>query len=298
MQMSPRKPTHDARGLGLAESLVADVTGLVSPPGICLKLAELVQSPDSSVQAFAEVIIRDPNLTARLLRLVNSSFYGLRTPVDTVSRAIAMVGTRDLYTMALAISAVKSFSRIPNPIINMDTFWRHSIYTALIARILAMRCRVLHPERLFIAGLLHDIGIVVLCSRLPDLARDLLLIARGDEELYCAVEMDELGFSHADLGALLLRNWNLPETLIETVALHHRPAVAVSAKVDTAIVHIANVLANRSGIGAYCEEIDGHSAIDEAALAALGLGPANLDESEVTGEAGLQFAQTAAVLAA
>ena len=202
--MQPELSIDSSRGLGLAESLVADVAGLVSPPDICVKIGELIQDPKASTQSIGEIIIRDPNLTGRLLRLVNSSFYGLRTKVDTVSRAITVVGTRDLYALVLAISAVKSFSHLPNKLVNMDTFWRHSLYTALIARILAGRVDVLHPERLFVGGLLHDIGSLVVYSRLHELAREILLTAKGDEEVFYHMEMEMLGFSHADLGSLLL----------------------------------------------------------------------------------------------
>src|SRR3989304_4080667 len=92
-----------------AQSLVAAVSSLVSPPDICIKLTELLRAPDTSGQQIGEVIIRDPNLTARLLRLVNSPAFGLRARVDTVSRAIAVIGTRELYNMGLAISAVRTF---------------------------------------------------------------------------------------------------------------------------------------------------------------------------------------------
>jgi putative nucleotidyltransferase with HDIG domain len=282
----------------LAESLVADVAGLVSPPDICLKLAELVQREDCSVQDIGEVVIRDPNLTAKLLRLVNSPFYGMRGRIDTVSRAITVIGTRELYSLVLAIAAVRSFNGIPNTIVNMDTFWRHSIYTALLSRILAKRCRVLHPERLFVAGLLHDIGCLVLYARLPELARDLLLTAGGDEEALYAAETEVLGFSHAELGALLMRNWQLPGNLIDAVGHHHAPADATVGKTEAAIVHLANVLANRSGIGTFTEEPGSLSAFDVRALTILELDTENLDAHAVTGEAGLQFAETAAALAA
>lgn len=296
--MQPEQDIETDRGLGLAESLVADVAGLVSPPDICVKIGELIQDPKASTQAIGEIIIRDPNLTARLLKLVNSSFYGLRSKIDTVSRAITVVGTRDLYALVLAISAVKSFSHLPNKLVNMDTFWRHSLYTALIARILAKRVDVLHPERLFIAGLLHDIGSLVVYSRLHELARDILLTAKGDEEVFYHMEMEMLGFSHADLGSLLLAQWQMSPELQDAVACHHAPAKARTAVLESAILHISNVLANRSGLGGYCEMGECLSAIDERALEAIGLAAGSLAESELTGQAGLQFADTAALLAA
>lgn len=285
-------------GLQIAESLISDVSGLISPPDVCLRVAELVQCDTSSADDIGEVIIRDPNLTARLLRLVNSSFYGFRSKIDTVSRAVTVIGIRDLQSLVMAISAVKSFSNVPNKLVNMDTFWRHSIYTGLIARSLARRCSVLHPERLFIAGLLHDIGSLILYCRLHEIARDLLLVADGDEEVFYRAELETLGFSHADLGAMLLARWQIPENLQEAVRDHHDPASASKYGMEAAILHVANLLANRSGIGGFCETPKPVSGINAEALAALRTAGLELDEDAVIGEAGLQFADTMTVLAA
>lgn len=282
----------------LAESLVAEVGGLVSPPDICLRVAELVQAEDTSADQIGEIIVRDPNLTARLLRLVNSAHYGLRGRVDTVTRAITMIGLRELYHLVLAVSAVKSFSSIPNTLVNMDTFWRHSIFAGLIARSLARSARVLHPERLFITGLLHDIGSLVLYFRLHELSHELLVQADGDEEVLYRAEIESLGFSHADLGSLLLRQWGLPEPMQEAVRLHHDPLAAPNSTVDAALLHVANLLANRSEIGGFCEQPKRGLAPDPTILAACGINPADFDEEFIIGEAGLSFTETVSVLAA
>lgn len=291
-------PAERASPLKLAESLVAEVGGLVSPPDICLRVAELVQSEETSAEQIGEIILRDPNLTARLLRLVNSAHYGLRGRVDTVTRAITMIGLRELYHLVLAVSAVKSFSSIPNDLVNMDTFWRHSIFTGLIARSLARSAHVLHPERLFITGLLHDIGSLVLYFRLKELSRDLLTQAAGDEELLYQGELDALGFSHADLGSLLLKQWGLPEPMQHAVSLHHAPFMSEAPSVDALLLHMANLLSNRSGIGCFCEKSEQGAAPTEQLIVACGLDPDAYDEAEIIGEAGLVFTETVSVLAA
>ena len=283
----------------LAPALVGEVAGLVSPPDVCARVFELIQSPDATINQIGEVIARDPNLTARLLRLVNSSFYNFTRKIDTVSRAVTIIGVRDLYNIVIAVSAVNSFNRLPNNIVNMDTFWRHSLYCGLIARSLAKHRHVLHPERLFVAGLLHDIGSLVLYNKMPDVMRDLLLIADGDEEVLHTAETEEFGFSHADLGGLLLRSWQLPEILQEAVSHHHTPAMAGNAAMESAIVHVASVLANRSEIGAYCEGQVRAETIDTAAWRILGLGEAGLPDEDLNvfiGEAGLQFGDTAMLI--
>lgn len=289
--------TRDLAG-DLAASLLEDVSYLVSPPDVCIKVFELVQSNEASAQEIGEVISRDPALTARLLRLVNSAFYNFSRRIDTVSRAITIIGIRELYSLVIAVSAIKSFSNLPNNLVNIDTFWRHGLYTGLIARSLAKRCRVLHPERLFVAGLLHDIGSLVLYNRMPEACADLLLVCDGDEGILHQAELAELGFTHADLGGALLGNWMLPESLQEAVANHHMPAYATQSELEASIVHLADNLANRSQLGAFCEAASDSAGVDASAWAAIGLQEAAFDHNAVIGEAGLQFTETAGLLLA
>ncbi|MFA7387936.1 MAG: HDOD domain-containing protein [Thiohalobacteraceae bacterium] len=291
---------HATRDLAsdLAASLLQDVSCLVSPPDICVKVFELVESNDASTREIGEVIGRDPSLTARLLRLTNSAFYNFSRRIDTVSRAVTVIGVRELYSLVIAVSAIKSFGNLPNNLVNIDTFWRHGIYTGLIARALAKRCRVLHPERMFVAGLLHDIGSLVLYSRMPETSADLLLVCDGDEGILHQAELAELGFSHADLGGAMLATWLLPETLQEAVAYHHMPSYAVQSELEASIVHLAENLANRSQLGAFCEAPNLEAAADASAWTAIGLAPESFDFDAIIGEAGLQFTETAGLLLA
>lgn len=277
-------------------SLVTDVKGLVSPPHIYLRVSELMRSSDSDARDFAEVIQLDPNLTARLLRIANSSFYSFRSKVDTVSRAVAVIGMRDLYSLVIAVSAVQSFSKIPNDLVNMDTFWRHSIYCGLIARALANRCHVLHTERMFVAGLLHDIGSLVIFNRLPDVARDLLLIAQGDETALYHAEKETLGFTHAHVGGVLLDHWQVPRALHRSVAAHHEPLLVLEGRLEASIVHLADVLANDSDLGALYEDSAGETSVAAEDWEAVGLDAGGADKDEILSEAGRQFIETVTML--
>ena len=181
--ISHQKPLNVEPKQDSVVALLDDVEGLVSPPGVCLRLFELIHAPTTGVKDIAAVVGVDPNLTTRLLRLANSSFYNFARKIDTISRAVAVIGTAELYQLVLSVSAVKTFSSIPNELVKMDTFWRHSVYTGLLARALAIRINVLHPERLFVSGLMHDIGSLVLYNQRPDDRRDSLLVAEGEEEV-------------------------------------------------------------------------------------------------------------------
>ncbi|MEE9423104.1 MAG: HDOD domain-containing protein [Gammaproteobacteria bacterium] len=231
------------------EALLDDVEGLVSPPDVCMRLFELIHSPKSSSRDIGGVVSVDPNLTARLLRMANSSFYNLGGKIDTVSRAVTIIGNSELYSLVLSISAVKSFTNIPNDIVTMETFWKHSVYTGLLARALARRVNMLHPERMFVAGLLHDIGSLVLYHYRAETMRDILLVSNGDEEVMYHAENETLGFNHASLAGGLLEEWNLPEELQQAVSWHHEPGMATTARLEAHLLYLANVMVNESEQG-------------------------------------------------
>jgi HD-like signal output (HDOD) protein len=263
-----------------AERWIRDASALVSPPDVCIKLFELMESENASAQALGSVIARDPSLTARLLRIVNSSFYGFSRRIDTVSRAVAVIGTSELYNLVVAVSAITSFSRIPNFIINIDTFWRHGIYCGIMARELARRCKVLHPERLFVGGVLHDIGSLIIYNRAPEAIKNLLLAAQGNESILHGLELKAFGFSHADLGGLLLDRWLLPNELIGAVRHHHAPGSAEGSTLEASILHVADAMANHCEQGAFYASPSADLLVDERALALTGL---DTDESVLAG---------------
>ena len=230
-------------------ALLDDVEGLVSPPDVCMQLFELIHSPSAGAADIARVVGIDPNLTARLLRIANSSFYSFSRKIDTISRAVTVIGNTELYQLVLSISAVKTFAHIPNELVRMETFWRHSVYTGLLARALAVRANVLHPERLFVAGLMHDLGSLVLYNQRPEAMRDLLLMADGDEEVLYQAEMERFEFSHASVAAHMMERWQLPETLIDAIKWHHQPEAAEASAIEAHILYLANHLVNESEQG-------------------------------------------------
>lgn len=290
---------HHAQAL--AQEWTTEVSSLVSPPEVCIQLLDLVDSPLSTAHEIGEVIASDPNLTARLLKLVNSSFYNFSGRIDTLSRAIAIVGTRELFSLAVSVSAIRSFSRIPVEIVNMDTFWRHSLVCAIIARNLAKRCGVLHPERLFVSGLLHEIGALVMFARAPEKSRELMMAAEGDEQTLAYAERREFGFDHADLGGELAALWKLPDTLVEAISCHHDPMEAICSKQQAALVRIADMLADRSELGALFAPLpsrDQPLEIDKALWRLTGLVAANFDEDQIIADAGRQFIEVSGLLLA
>jgi HD-like signal output (HDOD) protein len=240
-----------------ARKLVEEIDSLVSLPDVCIKVNRLLDSPDYSALRLGEIIAQDTDLSARLLRLVNSSFFGLRVPVDTISRAIALIGTKELRNLVMATTAVRVFTGIPADLVDMAEFWRHALTTGVIAQELAVRCNVLHSERLFVMGMLHDIGRLVIYLTLPEPARDILLITGGDDRLLPDAEADVLGFTHMDVGQLLLSSWGLPESLVAVIGSHHYPQKTDDHQFDASLVHIAIAMSYGEINGLSIDEIMG-----------------------------------------
>lgn len=215
--------------------LVRQAGRLYSLPDICLRLQELI-ARQASVLEIADLIALDPALTARLLRLANSSFYNFPAQVESVSRAVRLIGTNELYNLALATSAVAAFQRVPRELMDMDKFWEQSVYTGLVARGLGRRSGFRQGERLFAAGLLHNIGLLVLLEQAPDECTTLLERAEGMPRP--DLELAAFGFRVCDLGHALMTLWRLPTSLTEVVRYQHDPEQSAGERVAAALVHV------------------------------------------------------------
>ncbi len=274
------------------QDLVKGVDKLVSLPEVCFLVNDLVNDPNSDINQIGSVISQDPDLTARLLKLVNSSFYGFVKPIETVSRAIMMVGLRDLQHIVWASSAVETFNHLSPADVNMASFWRHSIFTGVSARIIAREVNVLHPERLFVSGLLHDIGRLLIFIKAPEAAKEIIEQQKSDPEAPLVdIEKAVLGFDHAELGKVLCESWQLPESLLSAIGNHHEPDFSDEFQLESAILHVANHAAHALELG---EEDKLLQVADARAQAILDLS----DESmkKVLHEAVLQFLEVLELL--
>ena len=217
-------------------------------PQVFLELQQAIAARTTSADDLAEIISQDPGLTAFLLRMVNSAFYSLPMQIDTISRAVTVVGVNQLSTLAVGTSVMSLFKDVPADVLDMEQFWKHSVACGLIARRL---CRVTgqgDPERAFVAGLLHDIGQLVLLQAEPERASAVYAHARKNDTLLFEEEKELLGFDHATLGGMLLRKWNFPFVLVAAVLEHHHPKAAQKDP-EPALVHCAETIATGLGIG-------------------------------------------------
>ncbi|MEO8633772.1 MAG: HDOD domain-containing protein [Gemmatimonadales bacterium] len=232
-----------------ASDLLRGIVSVASLPGVYIRLSDVVSDPRSSAADVGRVIAEDPGLTARLLKLVNSAMYGFPSRIETVSHAISIVGTAQLQDLALATSVIRLFASMPQELVTMESFWRHSVACGVAARALASRRREVNVERFFVAGLLHDIGRPIMYMQVPSEARAAVMRSRETGEPLYGVEHELLGFDHTHVGLALLEQWKLPPSLREPVAQHHHPERASRFLVETAVVHVADVIANALRFG-------------------------------------------------
>jgi len=235
------------RAAVMSKELIAGA--MASPPEVYLRLCELLNDPRATSEDMARVISTDPALTARLLKLVNSSFYRVPAPVETVSRAVTVIGMLQLVQLTLATGVIKAFAGISTMLIDMDAYWRHSIYVGVVARILAKRAGIDDPELLFTAGILHDIGILIICHGVPDLAREALQRSQRENLPLYMAEHEIMGFDHGNVGGDLARAWQLSPRLEEAMEYHHRLDDMRPRRLckEAAIVHLADVIASITG---------------------------------------------------
>ena len=229
------------------QTLIDDAGELISLPEVVLKINELVNAEDTSAAQIAEVISQDPALATRILRVANSSMYGSQRQIDSITRAVALLGTKQIRDLVLTTTAAKVFQGIPNEVISVEDFWHHSLYCALLARELAKLSRRVNADTMFTAGLLHDIGQLVMFNRIPEQSSAaILLTIQGESGLepYQA-EQQLLGFDHAEVGAALARHWHLPDILVSCIGYHHDLSAACEEHIGAvAHIQIANTIAS------------------------------------------------------
>lgn len=229
----------------VVHELVSGVDLLASLPGICGRVSALVEDPDSTLQELAQVISQDPGLSAKLLRLANSAFYGRTKGVDTIEQALSIIGMQRVNEIVLGASAIDTFNGIPNELVSMEDFWMHSIYCAIVSRLLALKIKNPRVDTVFIAGLLHDIGQLVLFHEKPEASRQVLLLTIEDinEPDMVEAEQQVFGYDHCQIGAVLAEQWSLPDVLTSAILFHHAPEKATDFQQEVALVHIGNNLA-------------------------------------------------------
>lgn len=242
-----QRQDHGATCSSIDQLLKSQITFL-SLPGIYTKIINCMEDPMSSSSDIAKVISIDIGLSAKLLRLVNSALYGFPSSIDTISRAVTVIGFNQLSTLALGISVITAFRDISPQSIDMNGFWNHSLSVATLARSIGEH-KGLSGERLFTAGMLHDIGRLVMFQQMPfQMEQAINLSIISGKSLYEA-EIEINGFDHSKVGGALFKLWNIPKELTDIVRYHHTPLMAKNSPEETDILHLSDTIAVALDLG-------------------------------------------------
>ena len=233
----------------LIDDLIDGIPTLGSCAGVLDEIEAVLSDPQSTLADVGGVIEQDPDLTARLLRLGNSSFFGFPTRIGTVAETINLIGIQQVQDLIAVSTVVEIFDGVPPDLANMESFWRHSLACGIAARAFALARRVPKPEKYFVAGLLHDVGRLVLYLQAPERSRAVFGAREKRKVLLRTAELEVLGFDHADVGAALVKAWSYPPSLVNTVRHHHQPLLAGAFQLEASIVHLADYVVNAMQLG-------------------------------------------------
>jgi putative nucleotidyltransferase with HDIG domain len=230
--------------------IIDRVSDLPTLPRTVLKITELVNDPKSSAKDLANVITDDQVLTARLLKLVNSSFYGFPQKIATVTGAIVLLGFDAIRNLLLTTSVFGLFpSKGKEDRLGVERFWDHSLGCAVGAKVIGDYMGYDKIEELFVAGLLHDIGKIVELLFLPEDFNKVISVVEDENILLVDAERRVLDYTHAEVGELLAERWNMSSKLVDVIAHHHQPGLAGRFSREAAIVHLADILCRAMDMG-------------------------------------------------
>ena len=247
-----------------------EVKNLPTLPGIISKLSKMAEDPDTTTDQMGKVISKDHILAAKLLKLVNSAFYGFPQKISSLNSALILLGFNVVKSLIISSSIFELMESQ-----DME-LWEHSLGCAVVCNVLAKRLEVSDPEEVSTAGLIHDIGKVAIKMELKPEFEALGLMIHDKQISRLAAEKEMLGLDHAEVGGWLAKSWNLPPKLVEPIACHHDPRNAKDEKMATAIIHFSDILIRGLGYG-HGDDV-WVPPLSKSAWEILGLSAEDLDE--------------------
>ncbi len=247
-------------------------------PDACFKVKALLADESSEISDFADVIAIDPSMTSRLLQIANSAIYSFPGEISTISRAITIIGTQAIYNMMLVDVAASAFKHFENQVIDLKRFWRMSVYCGLASKNLAISAGIKDIERLFIAGLLQNIGELLVAKITPSLANRCQQYNQSN--LPWQLQELILGFTYTDVSADLLKIWQLPAKIILPIR-HFNAASSIEINKDVKILNLASRLAL---IDSHNDNFSYENTIDESLCGPLGLSPRDIQQAAAVAE--------------
>lgn len=241
-------PASSWPGQESLEKIVREDLELASHPEVFRCVLQAANDPQSSAAFVADVVNKDVALSVKLLKVVNTPYYGFPQKVDTLSRAIVLLGHNKIVNLALGISVISMFKGMESDMLDMLAFWKHSVACGVVGMILAVHCGERDEERFFVAGLLHDFGRLIMLKNRIQAVHFVLTESRCQKAPLHILESARWGFSHAELAWQVLKKWQLPENLVQAVGHHHSPGACGCAR-GAAVTHVADFLAHGLALG-------------------------------------------------
>lgn len=231
------------------EEIINRVEDVPSLPMVTSRIMELTEDPDATVTDIEREILKDQGLTSRVLRLANSVYYGFPRRIHTISEATVLLGFKVIKSITLAATVSKVMLReLPGYGLERQGLWTQSQACAMIARNIARELKYKNSDHAYVAGLLHDIGKVILNTYVGEKYQDILALVENKGKSFLEAEREILGFDHGQVGARVAEKWNLPEDLVEAIAYHHDPDKAKVNVFLTDIIHMADAVVMMMGI--------------------------------------------------
>ena len=225
------------------KKMLREIKNLPTLPGIVAKLGKMAEDPDTTTEQMGRVISKDHILASKLLRLVNSAFYGFPQRISSLNSAIILLGFNVIKSLIISASIFEVMEA-------QDVeLWEHSLGCAVVCNVLARHLGVKDPEEISTAGLIHDIGKVAIKMELPKEYEMITELSQEKQISRLEAEREILGLDHAEVGSWLAKSWNLPNKLVEPIACHHDPQLAREEQMASAIVHFGNIMIRGFGYG-------------------------------------------------
>jgi len=231
------------------EEIINRVEDIPALPMVTTRILELTEDPKSTAADIEREILKDQGLTTRILRLANSVYYGFPRRIHTISEATVLLGFQVLRSITLAATVSKvMLKELPGYGLEKQGLWLQSQACAMISRSIAKELKYKNPDHAYVAGLLRDIGKVILSTYVSEEYENIVGIVENEGKSFLEAEKEVLGFDHAQVGAKVAEKWKLPDDLVETIAYHHEPEKANINVFLTDIIHIADAIVMMMGI--------------------------------------------------
>jgi len=226
------------------KDLILSIKDLPTLPTVAMEVMALTQDPDSSMADIVTVVQNDPAITTKILRIANSAFYGMRQKIDSINRALVVLGMNEVNNLITSISVFKTFPiTSDSPSFDREKFWEHCALTGEIAKNISVKLGMKIMSEVFTAGLLHDVGKIIMDQYFHDDFNKALEISFSQNIPLYEAEKQVFGVNHSQIGGWVAEKWKLPRNLTDSILYHHKPERSMNYKLLTAIVDVANTFA-------------------------------------------------------